>query len=131
MKLVSITTATVAMGNWAGWRMAHKFAAQNATHRFLSVLTVMEGKFHSIVANKSSKLEIYFSLASVANLSSCPYGSIKLSAINNKNNIVFTTPTVADVANPIMFPFSENYQVCFKPFILPQNKHNPSLQIVL
>ncbi len=40
----------------------------------------------------------------------CPYGSRQLSAINNQNNITFTTPTVADVENPVLFPFSGNYQ---------------------
>ena len=47
---------------------------------------------------------------STADINTCPYGSRQLSAINNQDNITFTTPTVADVENPVLFPFSGKYQ---------------------
>lgn len=48
---------------------------------------------------------------STADTTSCPYGSRQLSAINSQDNITFTTPTTADVENPVLFPFSGNYQI--------------------
>ena len=43
-------------------------------------------------------------------MNSCPYGLQQLWAINGQNNITFTTPTSAGVSNPVLFPFSGNYQ---------------------
>ena len=39
-----------------------------------------------------------------------PYGSRQLSAINSANDVIFTTPTVADVENPVLFTFSGTFQ---------------------
>jgi hypothetical protein len=44
-------------------------------------------------------------------MSSCPFGRRSLSAISNANNIVFSTPTVADVENPLLFPFTNIIEV--------------------
>ena len=40
----------------------------------------------------------------------CPYGSRLLSAINGQNSLVFTKPTFANNENPVLIPFSDNYQ---------------------
>jgi hypothetical protein len=49
---------------------------------------------------------------SSADFNVCPYGARNLSAINDKSSIEFTTPTAGDVENPVLIPFSNNYQVC-------------------
>lgn len=48
---------------------------------------------------------------SSADFSQCPYGRRNLSAINDNSNIFFSVPTAGDVENPVLFPFSKNYQV--------------------
>jgi len=44
-------------------------------------------------------------------MSVCPYGQRNLSAINDQSSIYFSVPTAGDVENPILIPFSHNYQV--------------------
>ena len=48
---------------------------------------------------------------STSGFSNCPYGQRSLSAINDQSSIYFTVPTAGDVENPILIPFSHNYQV--------------------
>ncbi len=49
--------------------------------------------------------------ASTADFGQCPYGRRNLSAINDNSNIFFSVPTAGDVENPVLFPFSNNFQV--------------------
>ncbi len=49
--------------------------------------------------------------ASVADFGNCPFGRRNLSAINDNSNIYFSVPTAGDVENPVLFPFSNNFQV--------------------
>ena len=49
-------------------------------------------------------------------MNACPFGKRSLSAINNKNTIAFRTPIEADTENPVLFPFSGNFQVFTKRF---------------
>ncbi len=51
------------------------------------------------------------SISSSFDFSTCPFGSRNLSAINEQSDIYFSTPIAGDVENPVLMPFSNNYQV--------------------
>lgn len=57
------------------------------------------------------------SYMSTADFGTCPYGRRNLSAINDNSNIFFSVPTAGDVENPVLFPFTSNYQVS-QPFAI-------------